>query len=601
MSTTTTPLPKYAMLAIVLVNCAEATNIVFIFPFMAFMLEDMGYFGHRLGYFAGGLAASFCSGQFFSSVGWGYLSDYYGRKPALVFGTLGTGLGTMIFGFSSNYYQAVIGRFLSGVLSGNLGILKSYLTEITDDSNRSNGFVFFQMSTSIGNIIGPLIGGMLCKPADKYPHIFPLDSVWGRHPYLLPCLICFVNSVISALMCLLFMEESGSVGGKGSKAAGGHIVGSSSVEALPRRARDRGVSADGTDIDTELEMVPLREDMPSLSSVSLSADSAAPIEGLLAAEALDTTAVKPKPTFPQRLHDSLNRIYRRQSKLNDNKQYAMLSGEDLLERAPLHSSHSGNPADRDLEEAGAAAELDAAGEQRPAEGLPPSPPTPSPSVLADPNVLNATINYGLVALSYILLDETLPLFMKLDVGAGGFSFDSTQIGLLLSLSGATMLLFNGVILPTIAKQKKTWLFRWSNFLAIPFTVAWPLLGLMHRALMRDSSAAQRYLFWGILLFVSTVKNILATTTFTAVIMLVNHTVSSEHLGKVNGLGQSLAALARAVGPAAGGALWSLSLQIHFVSLNFLVASLALISCQYLNFSLPDSLNYTKVAEAVDEK
>ena len=57
------PIPLGVTLAVLLVNCAEAVNIVFLFPFMAFMLEDMGFTGHRLGYYCGGLAASFCSGQ----------------------------------------------------------------------------------------------------------------------------------------------------------------------------------------------------------------------------------------------------------------------------------------------------------------------------------------------------------------------------------------------------------------------------------------------------------------------------------------------------------------------------------------------------------
>jgi MFS family permease len=44
--------------------------------------------------------------------------------------------------------------------------------------------------------------------------------------------------------------------------------------------------------------------------------------------------------------------------------------------------------------------------------------------------------------------------------------------------------------------------------------------------------------------------------FTSVMVLVNSSVGPDQLGEVNGLGQSLAALARALGPALGGSLWS---------------------------------------------
>jgi MFS family permease len=98
-----------------------------LFPFLAFMIEDMGHGGSELGYYAGGLAASFCGAQFCSSVAWGIISDKYGRKPAVIIGTLGAAIGMLIFGFAKEYWQAVLGRLIAGFLSGNLGVLKSFL------------------------------------------------------------------------------------------------------------------------------------------------------------------------------------------------------------------------------------------------------------------------------------------------------------------------------------------------------------------------------------------------------------------------------------------------------------------------------------------
>ena len=76
-----------------------------LFPFLAFMVEDMGYTGEALGYHAGILAASFCGAQFCTSVLWGVISDRYGRKAAIVAGTLGSGLGMLIFGFAKTFPQ----------------------------------------------------------------------------------------------------------------------------------------------------------------------------------------------------------------------------------------------------------------------------------------------------------------------------------------------------------------------------------------------------------------------------------------------------------------------------------------------------------------
>jgi len=65
------------------------------------------------------------------------------------------------------------------------------------------------------------------------------------------------------------------------------------------------------------------------------------------------------------------------------------------------------------------------------------------------------------------------------------------------------------------------------------------------------------------------------------------------LGAVNGLGQSLASLSRSIGPAVGGVLWSLSVHYHFVFLNFMVVSLLLGGCNYINRCLPLSLDEKK--------
>ena len=74
---------------------------------------------------------------------------------------------------------------------------------------------------------------------------------------------------------------------------------------------------------------------------------------------------------------------------------------------------------------------------------------------------------------------------------------------------------------------------------------------------------------------------------------INHSVYPEYLGVVNGLGQSLAAAARAIGPALGGLLWSISIQKNFVFLNFLGVMVVLMLSGYVNRLLPESINYKK--------
>lgn len=129
-----TPLPVYQISCILFVQICEALNskssiqfctvalyltlkyILFyslstvnvLFPFVAFMVEDMGFTGNALGYHAGLMAAAFCFAQFFTAVPWGMVSDKYGRRPTIIVGTLGSGLGMLVFGLARTFPQGTL-------------------------------------------------------------------------------------------------------------------------------------------------------------------------------------------------------------------------------------------------------------------------------------------------------------------------------------------------------------------------------------------------------------------------------------------------------------------------------------------------------------
>lgn len=74
-------------------------------------------------------------------------------------------------------------------------------------------------------------------------------------------------------------------------------------------------------------------------------------------------------------------------------------------------------------------------------------------------------------------------------------------------------------------------------------------------------------------------------------MLINNSAEEKDLGLVNGFGQSLASAARCIGPAVGGALWSLSVRSHFIFLNFIFVQFLLIGAAILGCYLPSSIDY----------
>ena len=70
---------------------------------------------------------------------WGRMSDRFGRKPPLVFGTLGLAAATISLGLCNKFWPLVLSRCVQGMFNGNIGITKSVMAEITDSSNIAQG------------------------------------------------------------------------------------------------------------------------------------------------------------------------------------------------------------------------------------------------------------------------------------------------------------------------------------------------------------------------------------------------------------------------------------------------------------------------------
>lgn len=146
------------------------------------------------GTYVGLLTAAFCTAQFMSSALWGAISDRIGRRRSIVLGVLGSMVASILFGTATHYSQALIARLVAGFLNGNIGVVKSLLGDLSDDTNRTRAFSVLPLMWGVGSATGPVLGGMLLRPAATWPH-----TQWGvfeTYPYLLPI------AVGVALQCL---------------------------------------------------------------------------------------------------------------------------------------------------------------------------------------------------------------------------------------------------------------------------------------------------------------------------------------------------------------------------------------------------------------
>jgi hypothetical protein len=395
-----------------------------------------------LGYHAGALAGTFCAAQFFSAVPWGRFSDKFGRKPGIILGVIGAAIGMLVLGFSKTFLQAIAGRALSGFLSGNIGVIKSFLTEITDDSNRGRGFSFMQLGWSLGTICGPLAGGLLSYPAEKYPSIFSPSGVFGEYPFLLPCLLCALVNLFTAVYCFFLMTES--------------------RRSLPiKNQSPTSVKSFDTALEEEEESIGLWNDE------------------------MDNSAHGSADTEQSPRQESILKGYLPNFAFGSSKGYAQLttsegeSGpqeppEDIETDSTIRSEVSQMTSDDSINFLPLAVDEDTS--DRPSSSSSPS----SESAIDDDRILNpqavtAIFCYGLCCMAFIVMDESLPLMLKLDYKDGGLSFTSSQIGSLLSSGGIVMLLWSVTALPVVANRSKLFLYKVCTLVGIPVALSYPVL------------------------------------------------------------------------------------------------------------------------------
>jgi MFS family permease len=179
---------------------------------------------------AGMLHASFTAAQFLTAMLWGRVADsaYFGRKTVLMIGLTGASmfashglrisrndgltiqlvLSVLGFGFSTKFWQALLFRSLGGITNGNVGVLRTMISEIVREKKyQSRAFILLPMTYNIGVIIGPILGGILADPAHSYPSLFGHVKFFQVFPYALPNLLGAVFLFSAVLSVWLNLEE----------------------------------------------------------------------------------------------------------------------------------------------------------------------------------------------------------------------------------------------------------------------------------------------------------------------------------------------------------------------------------------------------------
>ena len=183
-------------------------SIWMVFAYLPFMV--LHYFPDlsvaEIGYWAGILGSAFSLGSLSGNLLWGVLADRIGRRPVLIVGLAGTAIAAGMFGFAPNFWVAVVTRFLWGFFNGNIGVGKTYMGEILDDSNNSKGMAIFGVIGGLGRIVGPMLGGFLSSPADHYT-VFE-NTPFESYPFSLPSVLLVSIAVMTLVLVCVTLPET---------------------------------------------------------------------------------------------------------------------------------------------------------------------------------------------------------------------------------------------------------------------------------------------------------------------------------------------------------------------------------------------------------
>jgi len=146
------------------------------------------------------LMTAFSLMQFLFAPFWGKLSDSIGRRPVILLGLLGSALSYAVFASAPTLAWLFISRAFAGICGATITTSFAYISDVTNEKNRSKGMGLIGAAFGLGFIFGPALTAFF--------------SQWGETtPIWIAAGICLANF----LLAVVRLPESLSIKKKLSK------------------------------------------------------------------------------------------------------------------------------------------------------------------------------------------------------------------------------------------------------------------------------------------------------------------------------------------------------------------------------------------------
>ncbi len=202
-------LPIRQLLILSICRFAEPISLTSVYPYLPEMIESFGIPKDQVSKWAGITSAVFSLSQAVTGIAWGWVSDTFGRKPAILTAMTCIMATSILFGFSRNLTWAVVARSLAGASCGNMGIIRTMVAEMVPFKElQPKAFSVMPLVWTIGSIFGPSFGGALANPTMKYPEIFGESGLFKTYPFALPNLVGAACFLVGLAVGTLFLRET---------------------------------------------------------------------------------------------------------------------------------------------------------------------------------------------------------------------------------------------------------------------------------------------------------------------------------------------------------------------------------------------------------
>jgi DHA1 family tetracycline resistance protein-like MFS transporter len=193
------------LINIFMVAFVDSLGFGLIMPLLPYYAETFGASPFLIGL----IIASFAAASLIGAPLMGRLSDRYGRRPVLLLSIAGTFIGYLFLGFAQPmgsflaalFIPRAVDAFIIGVLcasrmvdgftGGNITVAQAYISDITDETNRSRGLGIIGSALGLGFILGPAVGGLLSR--------------WG---YTTPAFAAASMALVNLISIFFFLPES---------------------------------------------------------------------------------------------------------------------------------------------------------------------------------------------------------------------------------------------------------------------------------------------------------------------------------------------------------------------------------------------------------